>query len=54
MRIEDGRANGVVLADGSEIDAGLVVSNADPKRTYLKLVPASVLDPEFVAAVRGI
>jgi phytoene dehydrogenase-like protein len=54
VRIAGGRANGVVLANGSEIDSGLVVSNADPKHTYLKLVPPSALDPEFVAAVRGI
>ena len=54
VRIAGGRATGVVLADGSEIDAALVVSNADPKRTYLKLVPTPALDPEFIAAVRGI
>jgi phytoene dehydrogenase-like protein len=54
VRIESGRANAAVLADGSVIDAGLVVSNADPKRTYLKLVPEGALDPEFLAAVRGI
>jgi len=54
VRIADGRAAGVTLADGSEVGARIVVSNADPKRTYLKLVPATALDPEFVAAVRGI
>jgi phytoene dehydrogenase-like protein len=54
LRIAGGRACGVVLADGSEVAAGLVVSNADPKRTYLKLVPQAALDPEFIAAVRGI
>ena len=54
IRIESGRARSAVLADGSVIDAGLVVSNADPKRTYLKLVPEGALDPEFLAAVRGI
>jgi phytoene dehydrogenase-like protein len=43
-----------VLADGEVVDAGIVVSNADPKRTYLGLVPESALDPEFLAAVRGI
>ena len=54
IRVNGGRAQGVSLADGSTIDAGLVVSNADPKRTYLKLLPAAALDPEFLAAVRGI
>src|SRR5262245_11845306 len=47
VRIEEGRARGVVFGDGSTLDAGLVVSNADPKRTYLKLVPTGALDSEF-------
>jgi phytoene dehydrogenase-like protein len=54
VRVAGGRATGVALADGSEIDASLVVSNADPKRTYLNLVPPGELEPEFLAAVRGI
>jgi phytoene dehydrogenase-like protein len=54
IRVEGGRARGVVLADGTAVDAGIVVSNADPKRTYLKLVPASALDPDFAASVGGI
>jgi phytoene dehydrogenase-like protein len=52
--IEGGHARGVTLADGGAIEAGLVVSNADPKRTYLKLVPQGALDPEFRAAIAGI
>jgi phytoene dehydrogenase-like protein len=54
IRVEGGRARGVVLADGTAVDAGIVVSNADPKRTYLKLVPAAALDPDFAASVGGI
>jgi phytoene dehydrogenase-like protein len=54
IRVEGGRARGVVLADGTALDAGIVVSNADPKRTYLKLVPAAALDPDFAASVGGI
>jgi phytoene dehydrogenase-like protein len=54
VRIRDGRAVGVVLEDGSEIDAKLVVSNADPRRTFLSLVPPDTLAPEFLAAVRAI
>jgi phytoene dehydrogenase-like protein len=54
VRVAGGRAAGVTLADGSAIDAALVVSNADPKRTYLKLVPEAALDPEFRAAVSAI
>ena len=47
-------ADGVVLADGSEIEARIVVSNADPRRTFLGLVPPGSLDPEFAASVRAI
>src|SRR6185295_390939 len=43
----NGRAYGVVLAGGEEIHARAVVSNADPKITFLKLVDAADLDGEF-------
>ena len=39
--VRDGRARGVVLEDGTEIRARIVLSNADPKRTFLKMVAAS-------------
>jgi phytoene dehydrogenase-like protein len=54
VRVRDGRADGVVLADGAEIAAHVVVSNADPKRTFLGLVPPQHLDGEFLDAVRAI
>jgi phytoene dehydrogenase-like protein len=50
----DGRARGVVLEDGSEIRARVVLSNADPKRTFLGLVPERDLPGDFVHAIRGI
>ncbi len=49
-----GRVRGVVLEDGTEIRAKAVLSNADPKRTFLKMVAASELPAEFLHAVRGI
>ena len=52
--VHSGRAGGVLLEDGTEFGARIIVSNADPKRTFLGLVPAGELDPEFLAAVRGI
>jgi phytoene dehydrogenase-like protein len=42
-----GVANGVTLASGESIDAELIVSNADPKRTFLGLVEANELPDEF-------
>jgi phytoene dehydrogenase-like protein len=43
----DGRVRGVVLADGEEIPARVVVSGADPKRTLLGLVDPVVLGPSL-------
>ena len=49
--VRDGRARGVVLENGDEIEAKIVASNLDPKVTFLKLVDAAELDPEFRGAV---
>src|SRR5229473_5413330 len=48
VRIKDGVASGVVLSTGEEINARAVVSNADPKRTLLKLVDPAQLSPDFI------
>jgi len=47
------RAAGVVLDDGSEIEAHAVLSNADPKRSLLTLLGSEHLDTEFVRATRN-
>jgi phytoene dehydrogenase-like protein len=52
--VRDGRAAGVMLADGTEIEAGAVLSGADPKRTFLGLVSKEDLPDDFRAAVGGI
>jgi phytoene dehydrogenase-like protein len=49
-----GRARGVVLEDGTRVGARVVLSNADPKRTFLGMVESGVLPEPFCAAVRGI
>ena len=54
IRVEHGRATGVVLAGGSEITASRVVSSADPGRTLLGLVDPGELAPEFVRALENI
>ncbi|MEI2301793.1 phytoene desaturase family protein [Ensifer sp. MJa1] len=48
----NGRAHGAVLADGEEVLGNLVVSNADVKRTFLKLVDEDALPERFVHRVR--
>jgi len=52
--VRGGRLRGVVLEDGTELRSRMVFSNADPKRTFLKLVPSSELPGEFLQAIRGI
>lgn len=52
--VRNGRVRGVVLEDGTEIGSKFVLSNADPKRTFLKMVPAGELPEDFLQAVRGI
>jgi phytoene dehydrogenase-like protein len=47
VRIKNGAACGVVLSNGEEIGAKAVISNADPKRTLLKLVDPTHLAPDF-------
>ena len=51
--VRDGRATGVVLDDGREIGARAVISNADPKRTFLGLVDPVELDPSFLVRMRN-
>lgn len=52
--VAGGRVRGVVLEDGTEISARTVLSNADPKRTFLGLVQKSELPDDFRHAVQGI
>jgi phytoene dehydrogenase-like protein len=52
--VRDGKVRGVVLEDGMEIRSRLVLSNTDPKRTFLQMIPASDLPEDFVRSVRGI
>ncbi len=48
ITLDDGRVAGVVLADGSEVQAPVVVSNADARQTFEKLVDFEQLPPRFV------
>lgn len=52
--VRDGNATGVGLSTGEEIDASLVVSNADPRRTLLGLVDPAQLPPTFIRRVRHV
>ena len=52
--VDHGRAVGVRLRDRTRIDAKIIVSNLDPKRTFLGLVEADALPPDFVRSVSKI
>jgi phytoene dehydrogenase-like protein len=45
---DDGRTTGVVLADGTEFHADIVVSSLDPRRTFLDLVDPRELPDDLV------
>jgi len=53
VTVSGGKATGLVLADGEEIKGKLVVSNADVKRTFLKLVEEKELPEPFLRRVRN-
>ena len=38
IRVENGKVVGIMLADGTLIDSSFVISNADYKATFLKLL----------------
>jgi phytoene dehydrogenase-like protein len=53
IRAEGDRVIGVTLESGEEIDADIVVSNADPRRTFLSLCDEKSLPAEFTRTIRG-
>ena len=49
--VREGRAAGVVLKNGDEITAGLVVSSLDPRLTFRRLLEPDALPGEFLVDV---
>jgi phytoene dehydrogenase-like protein len=45
--VKEGRAVGVVLANGDEVNGRMIVSSVDPRRTFFGLVDPINFDPEF-------
>jgi phytoene dehydrogenase-like protein len=52
IRVRQGRAAGVTLTSGEQIDASAVASGLDPKLTFLRLVDAAHLPPDFLDGIR--
>jgi phytoene dehydrogenase-like protein len=53
IRVSGGRATGVTLASGEEVDAATVVTTAHPQISFLRLLDPAVLPDDFVADIRG-
>ena len=49
--VKNGRATGVVLGGGEELEARAVVSSCDPNLTFLRLVGRDHLPPEFARRI---
>ncbi len=54
IRVKDGAVSGVALKDGHEFSAPVVLSNADPKRTFLGLIDQHALDADFISDIAAI
>jgi phytoene dehydrogenase-like protein len=52
IMVKDGRATGVVLENGDELEAGAVASSVDPRLTFMRMVGERELPAEFVEDVR--
>jgi phytoene dehydrogenase-like protein len=54
IMVQDGKATGIELSNGTKIRSKYVISNADPKQTFLKLVGRENLDGGFVNGIEKI
>ena len=52
VQVRDGRVGGVVLENGDDLSASVVVSGHDARRTFLDLIDPVQLDPDFVHTVQ--
>ncbi len=53
IRVKNGAVEGVVLSTGEEISGRAVISNADPKRTFFKLLDPVHLPPSFTRRLQN-
>ncbi|OGP89450.1 MAG: hypothetical protein A2157_13370 [Deltaproteobacteria bacterium RBG_16_47_11] len=51
IRVKKGEILGVTLRDGTNIDSGSVISNADYKTTFIRLLEPQAVPPEWYDAV---
>lgn len=53
IRVRSGQADGVVLANGDVLEAGVVISGVDPNRTFLNLVGREHLEDSFTDRIEN-
>ena len=53
LSVKNGSVTGVLLAGGEEISAKIVVSGADPRRTFLRLIDPVHLEPGFLVKMQN-
>jgi phytoene dehydrogenase-like protein len=51
IRADQGKVLGVILKDGTQIDSSSVISNADYKTAFLKLMDPKMIPPEWYDAI---
>lgn len=54
ISVKDGKACGIVLKNGEEVTANVVLSNATPKVTFLDLLSSKDLPTDFLDSVKAI
>ncbi|NNL86885.1 MAG: NAD(P)/FAD-dependent oxidoreductase [Myxococcales bacterium] len=54
VMVRDGKARGLCLENGEEIEARFVLSGIDPHHTFCELVPDGALPEDFLSDVRAI
>ena len=51
IRVDQGKVLGVILKDGTQLDSSSVISNADYKTAFLKLMDPKTIPPEWYDAI---
>jgi phytoene dehydrogenase-like protein len=54
VMVENETVKGVITETGEEIKAGIVLSNADPKITFTRLLPRDALPEDFIRRIESI
>ncbi|AWR96627.1 FAD-dependent oxidoreductase [Acidianus sulfidivorans JP7] len=54
IMVRNNKVEGIKLANGKEIKSKIVVSNADPKTTFLKLLRNSDIDSDFIRKIKAL